>query len=46
LEVLSLGLHGKTVYVNHEGGADFDKIQDAIDYASPGDKIHVYEWDI
>lgn len=32
----------KTWYVNDGGGADFTKIQDAIDAASPEDTIYVY----
>jgi len=32
----------KTWYVDDDGGADFTKIQDAIDAASDGDTIYVY----
>ena len=30
------------IYVDDDGGADFTKIQDAIDYANEGDTIFVY----
>ena len=33
----------KTIYVDDDGGADYTKIQDAIDNASDGDTIFVYE---
>ena len=32
----------KTIYVDDDGGADYTKIQDAIDNASDGDTIFVY----
>ncbi|KAF5438218.1 PKD repeat-containing protein [Candidatus Methanophagaceae archaeon] len=32
----------KTWYVDNDGGADFTKIQDAIDAASPGDTVFVW----
>ena len=32
----------RTWYVDDDGGGDFTKIQDAIDAASPGDTIYVY----
>jgi nitrous oxidase accessory protein len=35
-------LPGKTWYVDDSGGADFTKIQDAVDAASDGDTIYVY----
>ncbi len=31
-----------TFYVDDDGGADFDKIQDAIDNAGAGDSVYVY----
>jgi len=33
---------GTTLYVDDSGGANYTKIQDAIDAASPGDEIYVY----
>jgi len=32
----------KTIYVDDNGGKDFKNIQDAIDFANPGDIIYVY----
>ena len=43
LNVLSLALRGKTIYVDDDGGVDYTRIQDAIDHANSGDKIFVYE---
>jgi parallel beta-helix repeat protein len=34
---------GTTIYVDDDGNADFSNIQDAIDNASDGDTIYVYE---
>jgi len=34
---------GKTVTVDDDGGADYTKIQDAVDNAKEGDTIRVYE---
>ena len=33
----------KTIYVDDDGGADYTTIQDAIDAASDGDTVYVYE---
>ena len=33
---------GKTIYVDDDGGADYTRIQDAVDNASDGDTIFVY----
>ena len=33
---------GKTIYVDDDGGADYTRIQDAIDNASDGDTVYVY----
>jgi len=38
----SLYMDEKTIYVDDDGGADYKKIQDAIDNASEGDTIFVY----
>jgi hypothetical protein len=32
----------KSIYVDHGCGADYTRIQDAIDNASGGDRIYVY----
>jgi len=34
---------GKTITVDDDGGADYEKIQDAIDAAEDGDTVRVYE---
>ncbi len=34
---------GKTWYVDDSGGADFEKIQDAINTADAGDTVRVFE---
>jgi len=36
-------VEGKTITVDDDGGADYEKIQDAIDAAEEGDTIRVYE---
>ena len=33
---------GKTIYVDDDGGADYTRIQEAVDVASPGDTVFVY----
>ena len=35
-------VYGETLYVDDDGGADYTSIQDAIDNASDGDTIYVY----
>jgi len=41
--VLSDQAEGETLYVDDDGGADFQRIQDAVDNATEGDVIRVYE---
>ena len=36
------GVEGKTITVDDDGGADFTKIQDAINAGQVGDTIRVY----
>ena len=46
LVVLAAGsgeAEGKTLTVDDDGGADYEKIQDAIDNATEGDVIRVWE---
>jgi len=33
---------GKTIYVDDDGGADYTRIQDAIDNATEGDTVYVF----
>jgi parallel beta-helix repeat protein len=42
ISVSSDATFGKTIYVDDGGGADYTKIQDAIDAASDDDTIYVY----
>ena len=35
--------YGKTIYVDDDGGADYIRIQDAIDNATDGDTVYVFE---
>lgn len=42
ISVSSDATFGKTIYVDDDGGADYTKIQDAIDAASDDDTIYVY----
>lgn len=43
LVVLAQGVEGRTITVNDNGGADYRKIQDAIDDADGGDTIRVFK---
>ena len=37
------GVEGRTITVDDDGGADYEKIQDAIDAAEDGDTVRVWE---
>ena len=41
--VNSIQLTNRTIYVDDDGGADYTNIQDAIDAASDGDTIFIYD---
>ena len=42
LSFSTASITSKTIYVDDDGGADYNHIQDAIDASSPGDTIFVY----
>ncbi len=43
LAFITDGVEGRTITVDDDGGADYEKIQDAIDNATDGDTVRVWE---